>query len=189
MVALAFLDLETTGLDPRRHQLYEVGLVVEDGTQVAEHRWWVPVDLARADPDALRISNYYGRLPAEVDNPAQVAVEVARATAGAHLVGAVPSFDAAFLAPFLRAHHQCPAWHYHLVDVEALAAGRLGMAPPWRSDELAEALGVGTPEDRHTALGDARWARAVYHAALCSPHGLHARRLEAIGSHPAGAPA
>ena len=36
---------------------------------------------------------------------------------------------------------------------------------PWSSDELAEALGVKvSTQDRHTALGDARWARDIWDA-------------------------
>lgn len=86
-------------------------------------------------------------------------------------------------------------WHYHLIDVEALAVGYLyGLkrshehevlppdayddpavqaaivgssyrSLPWRSDDLSSALGVMvSDEDRHTALGDARWARRIYQA-------------------------
>ncbi len=38
------------------------------------------------------------------------------------------------------------------------------VAPPWRSDELSRACGVEPPneEERHTALGDARWVKRWY---------------------------
>jgi hypothetical protein len=73
----------------------------------------------------------------------------------------------------MRAHGMCPSWHYHLIDVEALAVGYLmreriragfdGSMLPWKSDELSAELGITvTDEERHTALGDARWARAIY---------------------------
>lgn len=40
------------------------------------------------------------------------------------------------------------------------------LTPPWRSDDLSRACGVEPPseEDRHTALGDARWAMRWYDA-------------------------
>ena len=102
-------------------------------------------------------------------------------TRGAHLVGAVVSFDAEVLATRMREHGICPSWHYHLIDVEALAVGYLShkaevlnatddqsralLALPWKSDDLSRALGIEvSDEDRHTALGDARWARAIYDA-------------------------
>jgi len=37
--------------------------------------------------------------------------------------------------------------------------------PPWKSDALAAAVGVTvSEEDRHTAIGDARWAMRIYDA-------------------------
>jgi len=104
-------------------------------------------------------------------------------TRGAHLVGAVISFDEERLRRLLRANGECPMWHYHLVDVEAMAAGWIGhldstgdiehaawgyvddAEPPWDSTNLSLAVGVDPEQfDRHTALGDARWARAIYDA-------------------------
>jgi DNA polymerase III epsilon subunit-like protein len=170
---VVFLDLETTGLDASRHELYEVGLIEADGT---EHVWWVKPNLETADPTALRIGRYYERRPSKHTPAEKVAQEFAKLTAGRHLVGAVPSFDAGFLDPFLRRHGQAPSWHYHLVDVEALAAGFLAggpegqreiARPPWDSSKLTAALGIVTAdEDKHTALGDARWAKAIYEVVM-----------------------
>jgi len=106
---------------------------------------------------------------------------VAQYTHGAHLVGAVPNFDSETLDPLLREHGYLPGWHYHLIDVEPLAVGWLhGHAAamgtpadvitasnlPWKSDELSRHCGVEPPteEERHTAMGDARWAMRLYDA-------------------------
>ncbi|MCZ2261387.1 hypothetical protein [Isoptericola sp. QY 916] len=44
---------------------------------------------------------------------------------------------------------------------------RADFGPPWDSDEISRALGVEPPVDeRHTAMGDARWARAIYDAVM-----------------------
>lgn len=190
MTALAFVDTETTGLDPRHHEVWELALVLRDAEGVEVERvWQLPVDLGRADPIALTVGRYYersyqanpGAFEAELSQPWAVAKEFAELTHGAHLVGAVPSFDDAFLKRLLRGFHQCPGWHYHLVDVEALAAGylaslalevdadpeaRLAIAtPPWDSSELSRHVGVDPSVfPKHTALGDAQWARAIYDA-------------------------
>ncbi len=206
---LVFLDLETTGLDPDRHEIWEIGAIVRGHRQPElDGEWWWQLrpDLAKADPTGLRIGRYYERerltgtatavalaAPGQdprgfhTAEPAAVAHDLARLLDGAHMVGAVPSFDAAFLAPFLRRHGQAPTWHYHLVDVEAMAAGYLhggakllettvgpdagrlardGAALPWRSDVLTASVGAKLPaaEDRHTALGDARWAMSTFDA-------------------------
>lgn len=113
----------------------------------------------------------------------QAAQTVARMTHGAHIVGAVPNFDTEILATLLREHGLCPSWHYHLIDVENLAVGYLLAqhtegavgdevrdlaSPPWKSDELMAAIGVepATEDERHTALGDARWAMRAYDAVM-----------------------
>lgn len=146
MTRLAFVDCETTGLDPLRHEVWEVALVVrtlpdEEGKSPPdeERHWFLPVDLGAADPVALSIGGYYERYeapPAQrdvtrggvkyrewIDHVGEFATEFARLTHGAQLVGAVPSFDAGFLGPLLRTHGACPGWHYHLIDVEPLAWG------------------------------------------------------------------
>lgn len=190
MTRLAFVDTETTGLDPERHQVWELAIILRDGDEDQEYAWQLPVDLSCADPTGLRIGRFYERrnvLPGSAPVAqrhmvlwpsreewtgaglplSHTAETVARLLDGAHMVGAVPSFDAAFLTRWLRAHGQAPTWHYHLVDVEALAAGRMQTSPPWNSTDLSLSVGV-EPEDfdRHTALGDARWARAIYDAVI-----------------------
>ncbi|QOC89862.1 3'-5' exonuclease [Micromonospora craniellae] len=192
------LDLETTGLDPERHHIWEIGAIVRghrDPTFDGEWHYMLRPNLSDAEPKALQISRYYERAssvqdrttqafvhrkPAEVpgglfgelSRPA-VALRMAELLDGAHLVGVNPQFDAAFLSRFLRAHWQAPTWNYHLVDVGALAFGyaaalcqaldRPVPTLPWRLDDLAAQLGVPSdPASRHTALGDARWALAIY---------------------------
>ncbi len=180
---IVFLDTETTSLRPDR-RAWDIGLILRDpGQPDVEHQWFVPtweLDLANADPFALNIGHFYERHPqmngdgiaADWERPdeGEVLDEVERLTRGAHLVGAVPDFDAEVLATRMRVHGIAPSWHYHLIDVEALAVGFIaGCAAdpvplPWNSDELTAQLGLDpVPEaDRHTALGDARWARAIY---------------------------
>jgi hypothetical protein len=80
----------------------------------------------------------------------------------AHLVGNVVSFDEERLRKLLLSHDVVPTWHYHLVDVEALVAGRLGIQPPWNSKALSRAIGIEPPKDQHAALVDAIWARDMY---------------------------
>lgn len=183
-MSVCFVDCETTGLDPDRHEIWEVGLIADEGTANGgwtERRWLLPVDLGRADPIALRIGGFHERHPqgddyepvsgqlsrGESDAVGPFAQAFARLTRGAHLVGAVVSFDEERLRRLLRANGACPEWHYHLVDVEALAAGKLGIRPPWNSETLSLAVGVDPAEfARHAALGDARWAKAIYEAVI-----------------------
>lgn len=166
MSGVAFVDTETTGLDPDRHEIWEVGLMVDD----REYQWFLPVDLGRADSFALKVGGFHERyrLDRFSTNLTVFSARFAELTRGRHLVGAVVSFDEERLRKLLRANGACPEWHYHLIDVEALMVGYLAceggsLSPPWKSESLSLSIGV-NPEDfdRHTALGDARWAKAIY---------------------------
>jgi DNA polymerase III epsilon subunit-like protein len=175
-VTVIFVDTETTGLDPTQHEVWEIALIEEDGT---EYEWRIrPQRLDRAEPGALRVNRLYEReMAARAVNPTKsfwtvesgnldgyVAGKVAALTANKHLVGVVPDFDARFLEVFLRQRGLAPAWHYQTIDAEVLAAGRLGLSPPYRGEDIDRALGLDPPppEDKHTALGDARWAMRMY---------------------------
>ncbi|WP_454232189.1 hypothetical protein [Mycolicibacterium fortuitum] len=90
-----------------------------------------------------------------------------------HVVGAVPNFDTARISHQLLAPRGIlDPWHYHLIDVENLAAGFLAatafpIQPPWNSNELSAAVGVDPEQfDRHTAMGDVLWVRAQYDAVM-----------------------
>lgn len=200
---LAFVDTETTGVHQGR-RAWEVAIIRRepDATETTLHLFIADVDLSEADPFGLKIGRFYERHPAYtgtehgriVDDPwydmaygpvpdgaqitheAEAAHHVERMTRGAHLVGAVPNFDAEVFADMLRRHQLAPAWHYHLIDVEALAVGYLAgrrpfdrsepVALPWSSDDLTRACGVepAGDDERHTALGDAKWAMRLYDA-------------------------
>ena len=195
MTKLCFIDTETTSLRPDR-RAWEIGIIARsaDGCLDAERRWFVnskDLDLGNADITSLKIGGFYDRHPdsggigGNTSTESSALREVERLTRGAHLVGAVPNFDADVLGARMRANDICPSWHYHLIDVEALAVGYLSKAaqllierepgtapelrrvitPPWKSDDLSLALGIKVSDDeRHTALGDARFARAIYDA-------------------------
>jgi len=96
-----------------------------------------------------------------------------QATAGAHVIGAVPNFDTERLEMLLSRCGVPAGWHYHLGDIENIIVGWLAgtagkrLMPPWSSDDLSRAVGV-DPErfDRHTALGDVRWVIAQWDAVM-----------------------
>lgn len=174
---ICFVDTETTGLDPDVHEIYEVGLITPDGE---EHHWWLPVDLGKADPRALEIGNFYDRYPERGDPGLEIssiwtfAKEFEKLTRGMHLGGCVPSFDEERLRKLLRRKGAAPGWHYHIVDVEPLMIGFIAgcgaqsmPSLPWKSADLSRSIGV-DPDlfEKHTALGDARWARECYLAVM-----------------------
>ena len=161
-MTFVYLDTETTGLDPDRHEVWEIAYAVDGGpilSGVVAH------SLRYADPTALAMNGYLDRgtvgVPSDVESICRSALE------GATLVGANPAFDAAFL----RARWGVAPWHYRMLDVEAYAMGALGWDVPKGLATIAEALAVGhgydIPKPDHSAAGDVATLRAC-HLALAA---------------------
>lgn len=170
--ALVFLDTETTGLRPD-DEVWEVAAIIRrcDGTET-RHHWFVRHDQAKAIdlPEPFRHDHGTRYRYAEAVAVGQLVVDLSALMPPAegpyHVVGMVPSFDTGHLARLFRRIGVDVPWHHHLIDAETYAAGHLGLAPPFDSEYLSRFLGV-DPDgySRHTAMGDAEWARDVYDAA------------------------
>lgn len=173
---LAFLDVESTGLEPDLHELWELAFILRaPGKDPIEFEAQMPVSLATADPMALEINRFWERhnqKPLAECDPAEnrtLARQIAILLAGAVIIGSNPGFDVNFLDRWLRANSAAPTWHYRPVCVESLAAARLGVRPPWQASELGRLLGVVKGESQHTAMGDARWNMRMYDSVYAVP--------------------
>lgn len=186
MTRIAFVDTETTGLS-LEDDIWEFAAIIRepDGSE-HQHHMFIEHDTQRCStlpPQFL--ADHQRRFPISGDtrwhpgvwSRQDAAEEIADLLGkGTHIVGAVPNFDTERIAILLRRFGFAPGWHHHLIDVEALAVGYLHGIPgerppfpherlPWASDTLSRAVGVDPDDfDRHTALGDAQWARAIYDA-------------------------
>jgi DNA polymerase III epsilon subunit-like protein len=180
MSRLVFLDCETTGLNPDQHVPWEIAYIVRESgwpdREVIHHLKPCGAEMALADPKGLEICGFHERTADPRFSWGEwrpVRRALLDDLAGAHLVGNVISFDAEMIARNVLFEPWPRPWHYHLIDVEALAIGALtargaSVSLPWNSDEISAQLGVIPPQgdDRHTALADARWARDVYDAVM-----------------------
>lgn len=166
-MTLCFIDTETTGLDPRIHQPYEVSWWLEDEpeptTMHLEHT------LHLADPHGLKVGRYFERGFAREQSGGWTSgwedqtAYLASVLHGVTLVGSNPAFDAAMLTPVIGA----PVWHYRLIDVAAGAMWVFGWDKPRGLFDVANHLrdlGHTIPEPDHTAAGDVATTRAVYYA-------------------------
>lgn len=190
MTRLIALDTETTGLDSTTEDVFEIATI--DLATGDEQVWRIepraPV-VARMHPKAAEVNRYHERTAAwdwDWHDEHLALSQLRYVLDGAHIVGAVPDFDTRHLTALYRrfGYADLPRWHYHLIDVEAMAVGwlhgqsalaseigagvgsDLDISLPWRSDDLSRACGIEPPAEaeRHTALGDARWAARWYRA-------------------------
>jgi DNA polymerase-3 subunit epsilon len=169
---LLFLDTETGGLDPGRHSLLSLGLVVGEGAKVVnsleiliqQEPYVVSagglkvnrIDLVRHHEAALE--------PAMALNVLEVFLDqhFPHRCKPITLAGHNIAFDQAFLRGFLESQGRSlePRFNHRTVDTHALAAGLrdAGRLPleHLSSSVLFEHFGITVPEGkRHTALGDA----------------------------------
>ena len=138
---IAFIDTETTGLDPDSHNVWEIAVITRHpGQPDWEAHWQIrqtELHLAQAaDRKALEIGRYHERMIvpsdifyAQIDGTGRavgmsrdtLVYDLKRTLKGATLVGSNPAFDAAFLRILLD---DAP-WHYRTVDIATMAVGHL----------------------------------------------------------------
>lgn len=185
-----FLDTETTSLNESRRP-WNIGLITRkpDGTETEEEIIIGEMDLSLADPRALEIGHFWDRHPIFgddrpgdhvwiIDDEEAAACwlieRIAPTKSGnVHIIGCVPSFDVQTLTAMMHRQGLCWPAHYHIIDAEAVAIGALAARGirtplPYTGEWLTEQLGLDTSKyeaGKHTALGDARWARDLYDAA------------------------
>lgn len=184
MRSLAFIDLETTGLDPAHHEILEIGLVIADPRTLEQreslHLRMRPERIEDADPEALRIN---GWTPEAWQDAVPLGVALTRARPlldGALLAGHNVSFDRAFLDVAWRtAGVARPAMDHHVLDTATLAWPLLavGLVESLSLDPICRKLGIDVGEP-HRALIDAR--RSLELARCLLPEAALLTRVRAL---------
>lgn len=160
-----YLDLETTGLNPLTHQIWEAGWAVNDGpvmNGILAH------SIFNAMSQALHIGSYERRLGHTYDNKAAEAVEkdLYDALSKKTVVGANPAFDTAMLTQRWAGDQP---WHYRLLDIQAysMAALKLRDVPSLvQVKDGLRNLGYQIPSPQHTAASDVECVRACHLALM-----------------------
>jgi hypothetical protein len=178
MSAIVFMDTETTGLTLTDDIWEFAGIRREENGNTSELHMFIEHDVTKCHnlPPSFHADHGARWDQNKAVRPGVAAHDIGDFMADAHVVGAVPNFDTERISLLLRRLGYKPTWHYHLIDVENLAVGYIKghqagtgfiggtrVTLPWDSDELSRLIGVEPPTDaRHTAMGDARWAMAIY---------------------------
>jgi DNA polymerase III subunit epsilon len=164
---IAFIDTETTGLDPELQEVIEVAIILQwPNGQVQE---WCskikPTRLENADPKALEINGYAADPKAWDNAPTfeQAAEEMTFRLRDAVICGHNVAFDVSFLESGMKRAGKKFYFPYHRIDTVALAYAHLvpqGLER-LRLDDIRAFLGWST-DNAHTALVDARDCQRIY---------------------------
>ena len=173
---IAFIDLETSGLDPTRHEILEIGVIRVRGDGLAEiDRTDVrvrPRRIETANPEALVINGYSEKGWENATSLPEALEWIAPLLEGAILAGHNVAFDQAFLdAAWRESGVSRPDMDHHVLDTATLAwplvaanlAESLSLAP------ICSALGIYDGE-LHRALADAERSLKVARVLLPEAH-------------------
>ena len=172
---LAFIDLETTGLDPERHEIIEIGCIIARQSprpgmgpsveKVEEFEIKVkPEHIETADKEALRISGYAEGDWLFASDLKQAMTVLSEKTHDAIMVGQNVSFDWGFLEKAWGKTGIPHSMDYHKLDTMSLAYAKLydkDDAQKFSLRALCDHFGVKN-ERAHTALSDIRATFEVY---------------------------
>jgi DNA polymerase-3 subunit epsilon len=172
---LAFIDTETTGIDPTRHEIIELAVIVARQVDrpgrgpkleiIEECEWKIkPEHMERAEPEALRVNGYN-----EVDwmfaiDRKKAMQEFSKKTESCIFVSHNLTFDYAFVMKAFEETGAENRMHYGKLDTISMAVARLYDAP--QADKFSlRALCTLLKVDNtkaHTALADTRALVEVY---------------------------
>lgn len=163
---LLFLDFETGGLSPSRHDFVEVACVRTDPTGHIVREEYVAKVFPRrpVDPEAAAINGYSVEKWASVAIPPKDAlIKVLTMGRDTMLACHNTPFDKSFLEAALAEHQMRWPGSYHSLDTVSLAMPllRAGLLPNVKLVTLTAYFNI-PHEDAHSALADARACREVY---------------------------
>ncbi len=126
---LVFIDLETTGVNPLRHEILEVGCLVANGEtfkKIEEYNAKVkPIHIETADPEALKINGYSPERWGEAKELKEAIERLAKIAPGGIISGWNISFDWSFLERAFANFRISHGFDYHKLDVQSIAYSKL----------------------------------------------------------------
>ncbi len=164
---LAFIDIETTGLDVVKHEIVEIGCVstTSDLKVIEEFELKIkPEHIGDADPVSLKIS-HYNEKEWEGAHTLEKAIKIlSNKTRDAIMVGQNIAFDSGFLEHAYSQTGTANSMHYHKLDTISIAWALFHKDPDLEHFSLREmCVHFGIKNVRaHTALSDARATFELY---------------------------
>ncbi len=171
---LAFIDIESTGLDPERHEIIQIGVVVAtqewvDGKPsfqvVEEFEIKVkPERIEDADKSALKINGYNEADWTEASTLPEAMKIFSDKTADTIMVAHNVVFDYCFLNKAFYITGEDNRMHYHKLDTISIAFAKLYLnedVDRFSLQYICDHFGI-VNEKAHTALSDSRATFELY---------------------------
>ena len=155
MARIVSLDIESTGLDPEKDAIIEIGAVAFDGRRI-EGEWSTLVNPGRRIPPFItQLTGITDHMVRESPGIREVTAELAKFAGDAPILGQRIAFDLSFL----RRHGLFR--NNEAIDTYDLAAVMMPRAGRYNLGALGQQLNILLPAT-HRALDDARVTQAVF---------------------------
>lgn len=164
---LAFIDIETTGLDVIKHEIIEIGciLTTPELEIIEEFELKIkPERIEDADPTSLKINHYDKAEWVFAYTLEQAMKTFSKKVEDCVMVGQNVAFDSGFLEHAFSKTKIQNSLHYHKLDTISIAWAKLHREKDVNHFSLRElCLRFGIKNERsHTALSDARATFLLY---------------------------
>jgi DNA polymerase III epsilon subunit family exonuclease len=164
---LAFIDIETTGLDVIDHEIIEIGCVLStpDLKVIEEFELKVkPEHLEFADPTSMKINHYEESAWVDALSLKEAMKILSEKAKDSIMVGQNIAFDSGFLEHAFAKYHIKNNMHYHKLDTISIAWAKFHKDTDFEHfslREMCKRFGI-TNENAHSALSDARATFELY---------------------------
>ena len=172
---LAFIDTETTGLNPDRHEVIEFACIIVRQIErpgrgpeteiVEEFEIKIkPEHIENAEETALRINGYTEEDWIFAIDAKNAWEHIAKKVAGCNMVSHNITFDHAFVTKSFEKYNVENTFHFHKIDTISMAFARLYDRPDVQKFSLRALCDFFKVENSkaHTALADTRALYEVY---------------------------
>ncbi len=153
---IIFLDTETTGLDPKKHEIIDIAMIILTADERIVYNTKIkPSRIIDADIKALEVNGYTDDKWSKAPDMAECIHEIHKHLMDAYIIGYNPQFDVGFLENTLR-EYGLAVPRLRCIDLMALSFYFL-MPLGIKSlslDSVRKFLGI-SPQHAHTALKDA----------------------------------
>lgn len=170
MPKIVSVDVETTGLVPGTHEVWEVGIVPVDSGREHLYYQFQPTELETSEATALQVGGFYERFDwigdprfardmlvegvvkdeeegteepsghKAVTLAAEACWKIAKELEGATILGLNPHFDSMHLRALLQRYGHAKTWGHRFLDLGSFAAGAWGARIPLSGKAVTERM-------------------------------------------------